>query len=76
MASPVVAGIAALIRSYFPKLTAIQVKSIIEQSVDIPTAKERVVKPGTKNEIVAMSTLCKSKGIVNAEKAVRLAAKK
>lgn len=76
MASPVVAGIAALIRSYFPKLTAIQVKRIIEQSVDIPTAKERVVKPGTKNEIVAMSTLCKSKGIVNAEKAVRLAAKK
>ena len=76
MASPVVAGIAALIRSYFPKLTASQVKSIIIQSVDTPSIKQRVVKPGTKSEIVSMSTLCKSKGIVNAEKAVKLAAKK
>ncbi|MEM9921637.1 MAG: S8 family peptidase, partial [Bacteroidota bacterium] len=34
MASPMVAGVAALLRSYFPTLTAVQVKEIIESSSD------------------------------------------
>jgi subtilisin family serine protease len=33
MACPVVAGLAALIREYYPRLTALQVKDIILQSV-------------------------------------------
>src|SRR6202000_1647506 len=33
MACPVVAGLAALIREYYPKLTAVQVKDIILKSV-------------------------------------------
>lgn len=74
MASPVVAGVAALIRSYFPKLTAKQVKQIIEQSVFIPKTTDIILKPATKKHVL-MSTLCKSKGIVNAEAAVKLAAK-
>lgn len=75
MASPVVAGIAAVIRSYFPSLTAKQVKNIIEQSVFIPKSTDRIVKPGTRKKLVSMSILCKAKGIVDAEAALKLAAK-
>ncbi len=57
MACPVTAGVAATIRSYYPNLTAIQVKKIIEKSaitvykenqVNIPGGKEipYVVKKG------------------------------
>ncbi|HET8838702.1 MAG TPA: S8 family peptidase [Flavobacteriaceae bacterium] len=42
MASPAVAGVAAVIRSYYPKLSAEQVKSIIEQS-GIPMTAEVLV---------------------------------
>lgn len=42
MASPAVAGVAAVIRSYYPKLSAEQVKSIIEQS-GIPITAEVLV---------------------------------
>ncbi len=48
MASPVVAGVAAVLRSYFPKLKAEQVKEIIMKSstpLDI-----QVKKPGDKSE--------------------------
>ena len=46
MASPVTAGVAAVIRSYFPKLSAKQVKKILEKSVDKDYAKLKVTKPG------------------------------
>ncbi|WP_457832230.1 S8 family serine peptidase, partial [Staphylococcus aureus] len=36
MAAPIVSGLAALIRSYYPNLSAVDVKKIIEQSVSIP----------------------------------------
>ncbi|SEN58552.1 Subtilase family protein [bacterium A37T11] len=71
MASPVVAGIAALIRSYYPKLTAVQVKEIIEKSVvKVP---EKVIKPGTPDQYVTLDDLCRTGGIVNAYEAVKLA---
>lgn len=70
MASPVVTGIAALLRSYFPKLTAVQIKKIIEQSVVKPAGT--TVMPGTDQQ-VTMDKLCKSGGIVNAYEAVKLA---
>ena len=73
MASPVVAGLAALIRSYFPELTAQQVKQVIEKSVSVPDASFKVIKPGTKDEMVSMSDLCKSGGIIDAGGAVALA---
>ncbi len=74
MASPVVAGIAALLRSYFPKLTALQVKSIIEQSADRSMATKRFRKPaGEKKETVTLKEICKTGGIANAYKAVQLA---
>lgn len=70
MASPVVAGIAALIFQYFPDFTPEQVKYIIEQSVVYPS--DKVNKPGTKNK-VNLSELSRTGGIVNAYKAIVLA---
>ncbi|ANH81161.1 peptidase S8 [Niabella ginsenosidivorans] len=70
MASPVVAGLAALIMSYYPDLTALQVKEIIEKSVVKPT--EWVTNPGTGAK-VHLSDLCVTGGIVNAYEAVKLA---
>ncbi|MEO6548761.1 MAG: S8 family serine peptidase [Ferruginibacter sp.] len=71
MASPVVAGVAALIRSYFPTLHAAEIKKVIEQSVTIPTIA--TLQPGTTDK-VTMNKLCSSGGIVNAYHAVKLAA--
>jgi subtilisin family serine protease len=70
MASPVVAGLAALIMEYFPKLTAAQVKQVIEQSAQNPG--ENVRNPGNGEE-VSLSELSRSGGIINAFEAVKLA---
>lgn len=72
MASPVTAGIAALVRSYYPKLTAVQVKKVILESV-VPYTEE-VKIPGTKKKTL-LSELCKTGGIVNAKSAIQMAAK-
>ena len=72
-ACPVVAGVAALLKSYFPKLTASQIKDILMQSAYKP---EVMVLPplGAKDQSeVLFSTLSKSGGIVNAYNAVKLA---
>ena len=58
MASPVVAGLAALIRSYYPKLTAIQVKEIILNSV--VKVNHDVYLSGKKSAKVPFSALCKT----------------
>ncbi len=71
MACPLVAGIAALTMEYFPSLSAKQIKYVIEKSVRQP--KEKVTKPGT-DELVYMSDISKTGGIVNAYEAVKLAA--
>jgi subtilisin family serine protease len=70
MATPVVAGLAVIIRSYYPKLTAIQVKEIIFNSV--AKVNHTVTVPGKGN--VQFSELCRSGGIVNAYNALKLAA--
>ena len=71
MASPVVAGVAAVLRSYFPTLTAVQVKNIIMSS---PTKiNKQVILPGTKDEMVPFSKLSASSGVVNIENAVNQA---
>lgn len=69
MAAPVVAGLAALIREYYPKLTAVQVKDIIMRSV---TRVDHKVLNGGAN-MIDFSELCISGGIVNASEAVKLA---
>jgi subtilisin family serine protease len=70
MASPVCAGVAAVIRSYFPELTAEQVKECLEKSVVKQNYK--VKKPGTE-EKVPFSTLSRTGGVVNVYNAVKLA---
>lgn len=73
MAAPVVAGVAAMIRSHYPDLTAAQVRQILMASVT--KVDRKVIKPGTKDEMVAFSELCATGGVVNAYKAMELAAR-
>lgn len=70
MASPVVAGVAALLMSYYPNLTAQQVKEVIEKSAFSPSVK--VNKPGS-GEDIDMTELSSTGGIVNVYEAVKLA---
>jgi subtilisin family serine protease len=71
MAAPEVAGVAALVRSYYPKLTASQVKHIIMDS-GIKFNKP-VIKPGSESETVNFSDLSVSGSILNAYNALVLA---
>ncbi len=71
MAAPVVSGVAALLMSYFPDLSARDVQDILMKSVTTFEDLE-VVKPGTK-EVVPFSSLSISGGVVNAKRAVLLA---
>ena len=70
MASPVTAGVAALLRSYYPELTAKQVKEILMSSVD--PINESVSLPGG-DEDIPFSQLCVSGGVVNAFSAIQMA---
>lgn len=63
MASPVVAGTAALLLSYFPYLTPEQLKYCLEKGAKSP--ETLVKKPGT-DEMVELSDLCQTGGLVNA----------
>ena len=71
MAAPVVSGVAALIRSYYPGLTAQQVKELLVTTVDKPSFKVR--HPET-DEMVNFSDLCRSQGIIDAQEAFKRAA--
>ncbi len=73
MASPVVAGVAALLRSYFPTLKAKQVKEIIMNSSD--KLMMDVKLPGDGEKMVPFKSLSVSGGTINVYKAVQLAMK-
>jgi subtilisin family serine protease len=67
MACPATAGVAALIRGYFPELTASQVREVLMQtsvkykkSIEIPSAKKSR----------KMTETCITGGFVNAAEAV------
>lgn len=74
MASPVTAGVAAVIRSYYPNLTAKQVKKILEKSVDKDYKSLKVTKPGDK-VAVKFGDLSATGGVVNLYNAIMLAEK-
>jgi subtilisin family serine protease len=71
MASPAVAGVAALIRSYFPSLSAVQVRQIILNSTT-NLNDAIVILPGSE-KTGKFGTLSNTGGIVNAYNAVKMA---
>ena len=73
MASPVVAGVAALIMSYYPTLTAADVKRIVLESAH-KLGDLRVIRPGEGGDApVSFSELSATGGIVNAYNALKRA---
>lgn len=70
MASPVVTGVAAVLKSYFPKLTYADLKRIIEQSA---TPYHTKVRRPESDQLVDFTTLSKTGGVVNLYEAVKLA---
>ncbi|MDB4064524.1 S8 family peptidase [Flavobacteriaceae bacterium] len=77
MAAPSTAGVAALIRSYYPKLSASQVKHILMNSGTMINFD--VIKPGSRSrekptgEKVSFSELSVSGRVVNAYNALKMA---
>jgi cell wall-associated protease len=63
-------GTAAFLLEYFPKLTAQDVKSIIEKSAQVPA--DSVRKPGS-DDMVKLNEISKTGGIINAFEAAKLA---
>jgi len=73
MAAPGVAGVAALIRSLYPKLTAAQVKQVIMDS-GLPL-KAKVTVGENSNEVKPFGELSRSSKLVNAFNALIMASK-
>lgn len=69
MAAPVVAGLAGLIRAYYPTLTAEQVKQVIMKSVTKVDQKVKV-KGESGSKRVYLDEISVSGGIVNAYQAI------
>jgi cell wall-associated protease len=74
LAAPVVSGVAALLMSQFPTLTASDVKRILMATVT-PFPTQQVLQPGSRSVRVPFASLSVSGGIVNAYEAVKLARK-
>jgi cell wall-associated protease len=71
MAAPSAAGVAALVRSYYPQLSASQVKHILMNSGIVINFE--VIKPGTTDERVSFKDLSVSGRVVNAYNALKMA---
>ncbi|WP_156308196.1 S8 family peptidase [Sphingobacterium endophyticum] len=74
MAAPVVSGLAAMIRAYYPSLSAEQVKDVIMKSVTKVDQKVKVKKDGGTKRVY-LDEISVSGGIVNAYKAIEEANK-
>ncbi len=74
MAAPVVTGVAAVIKSYYPDISAKNLKKILIKSSLKSASKNKVYKPGSE-ELVKFGSLSSSGGIVNLYEALKLAAK-
>jgi subtilisin family serine protease len=74
---PVVSGVAALVWSYYPELTALELKEVLLASVN--PDKKKVILPNVttpKKTKVRFNTLSLSGGIVNAYRALQIADEK
>ncbi|MFT5820155.1 MAG: subtilisin family serine protease [Crocinitomix sp.] len=74
MAGPMVAGVAALLMSYFPEISMMQIKEIIMMTVQKP-GKRTTPLPSDHLKEVTFDELCVSGGIVNVYNAAELAAR-
>ncbi|MDJ0367104.1 S8 family peptidase [Hymenobacter sp. H14-R3] len=72
MAAPVTAGVAAVLKSYYPSLTAADLKRIIRQSAQVHHTL--VLVPGENGKKADFSTLSATGGIVDLYAALQLAA--
>lgn len=73
MACPAASGVAALVWSYYPDLTAAELKTVLTESVYTPR-RRRVYNPDQQGDKkVKFKELSKTGGIINAYNAVRLA---
>jgi cell wall-associated protease len=78
MACPATAGVAAVLKSYFPQLTAKDIKKIIEKSSNVSKKSEKVnlpAQPGSKPIDAKFSDLSRTGGYVNLYEAVKMAMK-
>jgi subtilisin family serine protease len=73
MASPMVAGVAALIKGYYPVLTMEEVRQIILDSADDFADTDQKLPGG--DEMVKYGTLSVTGGVVNVKSAVKAAKK-
>ena len=73
MASPMVAGVAALLKGYFPVLTMKEVRQIILDSADDFADTDQKLPGG--DEMVKFGTLSVTGGVVNVKSAVKAAKK-
>jgi len=71
MASPVTAGVAAVLKSYFPSLTAADLKRIIRESAQVHHTQ--VLVPGEGGKKADFYTLSATGGVVDLYAAVQLA---
>ena len=73
MAAPVVAGVAALVMSYYPGLSAADVKRVVLESAH-KLAETKVIRPGEgSNSPVVFGDLSATGGVVNAYNALKRA---
>lgn len=75
MAAPVVSGLAAILRSYYPQLSAEEIKDVILKSVTKVDQKVKVKQDGSSKKVY-LDEISVSGGIVNAYNAVVEANKK
>ena len=75
MATPVACGVAAVLKSYYPNLTPQQIKKILIKSSNKTYKGQKVLKPGSKDELVKFEKLGKNGGIVSLYEAIKMAEK-
>ncbi len=73
MAAPIVSHIAAMLRAYYPSLSAIDVKNIIMQSSWKPSNKDESFPIPQKEETKTLPQIAAAGGIVNAANAIAMA---
>lgn len=77
LSAATVAGVAALIKTYYPRLTGTQIRQILLKSVtsrkDAEVEKGIVINGNNTQDLFLFGDLCLSGGIINALQAVRMA---